>query len=337
VSPAAASAWADEIPWLARLREDERERAATRFTRLALAAGERHTVAPDARTCLGIVLAGEVVVSRAELPGLAPTAVTLGPGDRFGELAVFAGQGGGLELAASAAAEIALLDADAFAALVDEFPVVWVAVVTRLSRELKWKDDLLREIRDFEANRVDAATLEVFLAARRRRVTRRRAGVARAATRLVAQRLFAEPARQPLFWVLAGFVGAILVSRLVVASILRFDLQETLFNLRDSGGANPIHTHHFNYGFALLIAAGLLGFFPRARQRLRTLACAFGIGLGLVFDEFALIWNLNPDYYQRLSYEAQAVLVAILVQLVYFRRFYAALLERLLRRVGVAS
>jgi hypothetical protein len=118
----------------------------------------------------------------------------------------------------------------------------------------------------------------------------------------------------------------------VVWFILRFKLEKTLFNLAESGGANPTHLHHFNYGFAILILAGLTALFPKSRKFLRALSFVFGVGVGLVFDEFALIWNLNPDYYHALNYQAQAVLGALLVQIVYFRKFYASIIDRALGR-----
>ena len=85
-------------------------------------------------------------------------------------------------------------------------------------------------------------------------------------------------------------------------------LQSTLFALRDFRRREPHHTHHFNYGFALNDRPGARRIFsghatlaavrwrsPSARARPRV-------------RRVRLIWNLNPDYYQSLSYEAQAVL-----------------------------
>jgi hypothetical protein len=59
------------------------------------------------------------------------------------------------------------------------------------------------------------------------------------------------------------------------------------------------------------------------------LAAVFGIGCGLVFDEFALFWNLDPEYAQTASLVAAAVAAATLVQLVWFRRFWSALMRRM--------
>jgi hypothetical protein len=95
-----------------------------------------------------------------------------------------------------------------------------------------------------------------------------------------------------------------------------------------------MHVHHFNYGLILIGASGLAALFPFGRRGLRLLAFAFGIGCGLVFDEFALFWNLNPEYAQSLSLIAAAIMVSVLVQLTYFRRFWAALGRRFFYVMG---
>ncbi len=328
------------IAWLAALRPDERSRAARHFRPLDLEPGKRERLAPTGAPPAGFVLAGSVRVRRPEFPGLPPTEARLEAGDRFGELGLFAAAGAatGADAAEGSATEIeavdgparlALLDRAAFERLCEEFPIVWMEVSTRLSRELKWKNDLLREIREFGDTHADAASLDLYLSMRRRKLARRHAGISRARGERVYQALVARPRREPAFWILAGFLAAIAVSRTVVAFILRFGLEDRLFNLRDAGGPNPIHLHHFNYGFAVLIAAGLLSLLPQSRRLLRPLATAFGVGLGLVFDEFALLWRLNPDYYDPLSYWAQGVMALVLAQLAFLRRPYAGLWRRI--------
>ena len=54
----------------------------------------------------------------------------------------------------------------------------------------------------------------------------------------------------------------------------------------------------------------------------------FGLGAGLVFDEFALFWRLDPEYAQELSVIAAAMAAAVLLQLTYFRSFWGALVRR---------
>jgi hypothetical protein len=60
----------------------------------------------------------------------------------------------------------------------------------------------------------------------------------------------------------------------------------------------------------------------------------FGVGCALVFDEFALFWNLNPDYSQGLSLISAAIAAVVLIQLAYFRRFWTALFVRVAQWLG---
>ena len=70
-----------------------------------------------------------------------------------------------------------------------------------------------------------------------------------------------------------------------------------------------------------------------ARRVLRTLAFLFGFGLGLVVDEFALFWNLDPNYYQPASRFAAALVLFALGQVVYFRAVWIAIGRRVLARL----
>jgi len=322
----------EELTWLKDLRPDERERVARHFRIVELSTTQRIDLPVTEPPRMGVVIQGSITMKRAELPGLPAVEIRLGAGDHWGELAVFAEIPSGMEIAAREPVVLALLDPPGFRAIVDEFPIIWVRIAALLSRELKWKNDLLREIQEFDVSKASDSELEMFVEAKRRRVARHRTGIARGATRVVYRRLIAEPGRDPAFWILLGFVIAIAVSRMTVALILKYDLGHKLFALGDSGGANPTHMHHFNYGFAILIVSGLTALFPQSRRFLRAISFVFGIGVGLVFDEFALIWNLNPDYYHSLNYQAQAVLAALLIQIVYFRKFYAAIIDRVLGR-----
>jgi len=89
-----------------------------------------------------------------------------------------------------------------------------------------------------------------------------------------------------------------------------------------------VHVHHFNYGLVLVAIAGLAALRPLGRRALRGLAFLFGAGAGLVFDEFALLWRLDPEYAQDLSLIAAAIAAAVLFQLVYFRAFWVAVARR---------
>ncbi len=127
---------------------------------------------------------------------------------------------------------------------------------------------------------------------------------------------------------LAGFILSLGLARLTVATILKYGLEKQLFALVPGNDPNPEHVHHFNYGLILIGASGLAALFPFGRRLLKVLAFAFGLGAGLVFDEFALFWNLNPEYAQSLSLIAAGVMAGELVQLTYFRHFWTALARR---------
>ncbi len=141
-------------------------------------------------------------------------------------------------------------------------------------------------------------------------------------------RLVVEKGAEPPFWMLVGFAFALAIARLVVALILKYGLEDRLFALIPGNDPNPMHVHHFNYGLILIAIAGLVGLFPLGRRKLRWLAVVFGLGAGLVFDEFALFWRLDPEYSQELSVVAAAIAAAVLLQLVYFRAFWRAVARR---------
>jgi hypothetical protein len=67
------------------------------------------------------------------------------------------------------------------------------------------------------------------------------------------------------------------------------------------------------------------------RRSLRRLSLLFGLGCGLILDEFALFWELKPEYYQASSLISAAIGAVLLVQLAYFRRFWLALFSRFAR------
>jgi hypothetical protein len=137
---------------------------------------------------------------------------------------------------------------------------------------------------------------------------------------------------EPPFWMLLGFLTSLAGARLVVASILKYGLEKRLFALVQGQDPNPMHVHHFNYGLILASVAGLSAMLPLGRRALRVLAAIFGIGIGLIFDEFALIWNLNPEYSQSLSLITAALVGIALMQVVWFRAFWGAVLRRFLSR-----
>lgn len=319
------------LPWFAPLRPDERVRIGERFTLVTLESGGRCELAVE-QPQLVLVIAGAATLERDG------QRLRLYVGDTVGDTEVATGQGvAGRIVADRGRVDLALLDAAAFDRLLETYPAIAPPWLDHLGRELKYRNDLLREVSLAYAEKLPPAHLASLLARRRHRLAHhRRSSVGSAAARL-GRALFTAPGLRPSFWVLVGAMAALATARTVVAIIIRDGLQKQLFALIASGVGHPIHVHHFHYGLALVTLSGLLTLVPRSRGAIRRLAFVFGFGLGLVVDEFALLWNLNPDYYQPASRFAAAALLILIAQIVYFPALWVAIGRRLLDRLGVQS
>jgi len=313
------------LPSLDALRPDEKVRVARRIRVVPLQAGEKYALD---RPMLIVIGGGELLLIRRE-----GERTSLYPGDSVGSAEVLAGRQVPGTLSAVKPSLIGVVDESAAAAILEEFPIVAVAWVNELARELRWRNDLLREILLARSAKLPPLEMQLILRRRLARLKRRRQYPLHRIAALIVRSLVTEPARRRAFWVFAGASLALVSARTMVALILRRGLQEHLFALIETTAGNPIHVHHFNYGLLLVAFAGVLAMIPRARRALRALSFIYGFGLGLVIDEFALLWNLNPDYYQPLSRLAAALLLFALFQVVYFRSLYLALGRRLVARI----
>ncbi len=315
------------LPLFAGLRADERLRIAERFRMVRLERGERHQIAADAPE-LVVLVDGQADL---ELEGTPATA--LFAGDVVGELDVVTGHGPSERFIAAAPTTLATLDRAGLDGLFEDFPAVAPPWVAMLSRELKWRVDLLREVTMAHAEGLPAPSLDRVLAIRRRNLQRHRRSPVRRATARLVRALFTAPGARPSFWVLLGALAALATARTVVAMIIKNGLQKHLFALIGGSVGHPVHVHHFNYGLLLVALVGVLVLVPRTRSAIRRLSFGFGFGIGLIVDEFALLWNLNPDYYQPSSRFAAGLVLLAMAQVVYFRALYVALGRRLLALV----
>ncbi len=307
-------------PWFRGLRPDERLRVAARFTQVSLAAGERWD---PGEPRLVIVVDGE-----ARLGGSLP----LFAGDRVGVVEIAAGQPTGA-IVAETATRLAYLDAAALDRVFADYPAVAPPWLRELGRELKWRNDLLREVSLAYAEKLPPAQVQALLSRRHRRLRQNRRSNLRGAFARLGRALFTAPGTRPSFWVLLGALSALAAARTVVALIISNGLQKHLFALIGGKVGHPIHVHHFNYGLLLVSLVSVLLLLPRPRSALRRLAFVFGFGLGLIVDEFALLWNLNPDYYQPQSRFAAGLVLMGIVQVVYLRKMWSALFRRLVAAV----
>jgi hypothetical protein len=76
--------------------------------------------------------------------------------------------------------------------------------------------------------------------------------------------------------------------------------------------AGGTHIHHLNYGIFLLSTTGAVLLFADLTERGRQWAAvAYGLGMGMTFDEFGMWLHLGGGYWQRASFDAIIVLLAI--------------------------
>lgn len=315
------------VPFLEGLRPDELGRVARRLTLDSLAAGEKRAFAPTMEEARLVVL----VRGRCHLEVDSAAGVRhsdLVPGDCYGEVALLTGHARPVRIVAEVASTIATLDRAGLDAVLADVPVIALPLAEELAVELRAEDDLVRQLLELHAEELPPAELAAAIDARRRAIARRGARVTRLSPRALFQRLVVQRGAEPPFWMLLGFLVALGGARLVVHLILKYGLEKRLFALVPGSDPNPMHVHHFNYGMILIGCAGIAALAPMGRRALRVLAFAFGAGVGLVFDEFGLIYNLNPEYAQPSSLISAGIVAGVLVQLTWFGRFWAALVRR---------
>jgi hypothetical protein len=290
------------------------------------------SIAPYAEAArLVVVLSGYVSLILNDPTG--EVRERLSPGDRYGEAILLSDFPRPLQLTALSPSELALIDRNAFEAILLEFPAVALPLAEELASELRARNDQLRQVLELTATYVDKTQLDAALHHLKQSFVLHSVAVRRISTGGLFRRLVINRGNEPPFWMLLGFLAGLAGARLVVYLILKYQLEKQLFALVAGTDPNPVHIHHFNYGLLIVGIVGLVSLSPSARRALRTLAFLFGLGCGLVFDEFALFWNLNPDYSQGLSLITTAIAGVVLVQLAYFRRFWTAVFEHLVRRI----
>lgn len=107
--------------------------------------------------------------------------------------------------------------------------------------------------------------------------------------------------------VLTAFLFTFVAARVLVFLIMSRRMPDLYLHVKGT------HVHHLNYGIFLLTAlAGVLLFAPPAGRALTFAALAYGVALGLTFDEFGMWVHLGGPYWQRASFDAVVVIAALL-------------------------
>ncbi|HEY1156359.1 MAG TPA: hypothetical protein VGE95_08750, partial [Arthrobacter sp.] len=116
--------------------------------------------------------------------------------------------------------------------------------------------------------------------------------------------------KQPLFLLLVGFISSFVFIRFSVRMI-RAKVRWWPGNITPGG----LHIHHMVFGLGFLLLGGI-GVFATSGGHpwIDWFGLCFGIGCGLVLDEFALILHLDDVYWSEQGRKSvDAVIIGILV------------------------
>ena len=106
---------------------------------------------------------------------------------------------------------------------------------------------------------------------------------------------------------LLAFVLTFIASRAMVFLVMSRRIPNMYFFLQGT------HVHHLNYGIFLLAAVAAYLLFARPEGKIaRAVALAYGIAMGLTFDEFGMWLHLGGSYWQRASVDAVIVVAGVL-------------------------
>lgn len=106
---------------------------------------------------------------------------------------------------------------------------------------------------------------------------------------------------------LLAFVLTFIAARTLVFLIMSRRMPNLYFFLHGT------HVHHLNYGIFLLAGVGAYLLFRSPRGRAASNAAfAYGIAMGLTFDEFGMWLHLGGSYWQRASFDATIIVAAVL-------------------------
>lgn len=141
--------------------------------------------------------------------------------------------------------------------------------------------------------------------------------------------------REIPFIIFFTFLVTFVIARSIAYSI-RYDIvPEFLFFIKTIY-IKGYHIHHYNFGIILLIITGFLSLIDSLRSHIRKIAIIYGVGLALIIDEFGILVTWEKDFYwTRRSYDAVIFTTLILLNIVFFRRFWKVMdakIKRIFRK-----
>jgi hypothetical protein len=109
------------------------------------------------------------------------------------------------------------------------------------------------------------------------------------------------------FTVLFAFVLTFVLARVSVLLIMTHRMPNLYLHM------GRTHVHHLNYGIILLSLAGAILIFLQPQGKALTYTSRlYAVGLALTFDEFGMWVHLGGPYWQRASFDAVVVIMALL-------------------------
>jgi hypothetical protein len=145
------------------------------------------------------------------------------------------------------------------------------------------------------------------------------------------------PGKEMHFLILLAFLCSFGFIR-TSAHMIRAQVSWWPGNVETKGGT---HIHHMVWGILLLLTMGYLGLsFDLGSPWLELVGIAFGIGIGLTLDEFALWLNLQDVYWSekgRQSIDAVVVATTMLVIALLGLQFWIDVREAILLALGVGG
>lgn len=129
------------------------------------------------------------------------------------------------------------------------------------------------------------------------------------------ERTMVEGERAGAFWLLLSLLITFLIVRGITRRIRSDDGRGEGEGVLRDVTVGGLHIHHLVYGIALTLVAGFLEFrFQPDSPWFELLAIAFGIGAGLMLDEFALSLYMKDVYWaDQGRTSVDAVLIALMV------------------------
>jgi CRP-like cAMP-binding protein len=133
-----------KVPLFANLQQDEIQRLAARLRRRTFAKNSTIVWQGDAGTTLYLVEAGLMKVVIASSRGQEAVLKLLGPGDFFGDIALFDGQPRTADVVTLEASTLLLLERDALVEIIEDSPRLALGLLAALAGRLRYDVELMQ-------------------------------------------------------------------------------------------------------------------------------------------------------------------------------------------------